>query len=85
MVGSWGDSSPASRTAGLTGFRYLLAVLLLILLATVPMVLAVRAGLGTLAESPPPTPEPFLRPAEQDIRVLDGAAVPLPRGTAAYR
>lgn len=85
MVGSWGDSPPASMSAGLTGFRYVLAVLLLVVLVMVPMVLAVQAGLGTLSEPPPLAPEPFLRPAEQDVRGLDSPAVPLPRDAAEYR
>lgn len=38
---------------GLTGFRYLLAVTVLVALASVPMLLAMLAGAATLREPPP--------------------------------
>jgi hypothetical protein len=52
------------RLRGLTGYRYLLAVVVLVALATVPMLLAVAAGQAALDRSPDPTVEPFLSPEE---------------------
>jgi hypothetical protein len=88
MVVSSDESSPARSSAGLTGFRYLLAVLVLVVLATGPMALAVAAGLTTLASWTPPDPVPFVRPAEPEVRVMDGPDEPsdLPdRGGVEYR
>jgi hypothetical protein len=63
------DRKPPVRIRGLTGYRYLLAVLVLVALATVPMVLAIAAGRATLDRSPTPAVEPFLTPDSPD----DGA------------
>lgn len=81
MVDSREATPPASSPAGLTGFRYLFAVLLLVVLATAPMVAAVAAGLTTLTP-PSPEPKPFLRPAEQAVRVMEE---PRSAGGVAYR
>jgi hypothetical protein len=59
------DRKPPVRLRGLTGYRYLLAVLVLVALATVPMVLAVAAGHAMIARSPEPTLEPFIAPPER--------------------
>jgi hypothetical protein len=56
------DREPPIRLRGLTGYRYLFAVLVLVALATVPMVLAVVAGQAILDRSPTPAVEPFLSP-----------------------
>jgi heme A synthase len=88
MVVSPDESPPARSSAGLTGFRYLLAILVLVALATGPMVLAVAAGLTSLTSSTPPDPEPFLRPAEQEVRVMEDPDEPAElqdRGGAEYR
>jgi hypothetical protein len=61
------DREPPVRLRGLTGYRYLLAVLVLVALATVPMVLAIAAGQATLARSPAPAVEPFVPPAGPDV------------------
>jgi hypothetical protein len=58
------DGEPPVRLRGLTGYRYLLAVMVLVALATVPMVLAVAAGNATLDRSPAPTLEPFIPPVD---------------------
>ena len=42
------------RWAGLTGYRYLLAVAVLVALTTVPMLVAVMAGAATLSQPVPP-------------------------------
>jgi hypothetical protein len=65
---------PPVRLRGLTGYRYLLAVIVLVALATVPMVLAVAAGRAALDRSPDPTVEPFLPPVEPSGRAGWGAA-----------
>jgi hypothetical protein len=71
------DRKPPVRLQGLTGYRYLLAVLVLVALATVPMVLAVAAGHATLARPPSPTVEPFLSPVDHaDRGNLDELADP---------
>jgi hypothetical protein len=79
--------SRARSSAGLTGYRYLLAVLVLVVLATGPMVLAVAAGLTTLTGSPSPNPEPFHQP-DRELRVMVGDDSPPEqhdRGGVEYR
>lgn len=46
------STQPGGRS--LTGYRYLLAVLVLVALTTVPMLVAVVAGAATLREPPVP-------------------------------
>lgn len=43
-----------SRSAGLVGYRYLLALLLLVTLSSGPMLVAVVAGAATLNDVPAP-------------------------------
>jgi hypothetical protein len=44
----------AAPGAGLTGYRYLLAVVLLVTLTSVPTLVATAAGVATLSEPPAP-------------------------------
>jgi hypothetical protein len=70
---------------GLTGYRYLLAVVVLVVLAAAPMLVAVTAGLTTLTGSPPPDPEPFVQPARDsapDPADHDSAPDPADRDSA---
>ncbi|MPZ26975.1 MAG: hypothetical protein GEV12_11295 [Micromonosporaceae bacterium] len=46
------STEPGGRS--LTGYRYLLAVVMLVALTTVPMLVAVVAGAATLSEAPAP-------------------------------
>lgn len=84
-------SSPASTPAGLTGFRYLLAIVVLVVLATGPMTLAVTAGLTSVTSPQSPEPQPFLNyhyPADHELRVMtspDLGPEPHDRGGVAYR
>jgi hypothetical protein len=48
------DVSPASAPAGLAGYRFLLAVLLLFGLSATPVVVVVAAGQAALEPSAPP-------------------------------
>jgi hypothetical protein len=86
MMVSRDVSSPVRSSAGLTGYRYLLALLVLVVLAAGPMALAITAGLTTLG-SPPPASEPFLQPslqpADHELRVMvDDAQRPEPHDRA---
>lgn len=63
MATAPGVTSPAGAASGLVGYRYLLAVTLLVLLSSIPMLLVVAAGAAALNErpaAPPAEPSPFI-------------------------
>ncbi|MGH3679146.1 MAG: hypothetical protein ACRDT2_02520 [Natronosporangium sp.] len=70
------STQPGGRS--LTGYRYLLAVLVLVALTTVPMLVAVVAGAATLSEPPAPARDatPFVTysgPTDHGCHVPVGA------------
>lgn len=65
---AWWRGRASGRCAGLTGYRYLLAVAVLVALTTVPMLVAAMAGAAALSQPAPPVGDttPFVtysRPA----------------------
>lgn len=85
-AGGFGPAAGRRAADGLTGSRYLLAILVLVVLSTLPMLAAIGGGMAALEPSPEGTTSvrPFLTPPAE--RPVVAPAPPIDRpGVSADR